>query len=145
MRVRVLLVFGILGLTAATGSAQPQVGPTQNRPAVSPILNILRPGNSAGVNYYGLVRPQMEFRNNIQDLQQQATGNAAVIADLNSAFIPTTGHKTSFLNTGGYYSGGGSGGGTGGFGTQGGTRPQTSQVPGQGQGQGPGQAPPARP
>jgi len=38
-------------------------------PAYSPYLNLLRQGNPA-INYYGLVRPQIDFRNQIQGLQQ---------------------------------------------------------------------------
>jgi hypothetical protein len=56
-------------------------------------------------NYYGLVRPELEFRNSINNLQQQYTG-------LNQAFnnpttietpFPGTGHHTSFLNYSHYY------------------------------------------
>ena len=104
---RELLVLCVLGLAASVASAQPRVGPT-SRPAVSPYLNLLRPGNSAGLNYYNLVKPQVEFRNHIQNLQQQVTTNQTAITDLANAAIPTTGHATSFLNTGGYFAGGGS-------------------------------------
>lgn len=120
MRPQELLAACMLLLVGGTAAAQPRVGPT-NRPAVSPYLNLLRPGNSPGVNYYGLVRPQMEFRNNIQNLQQQVTTNQQAIAGLNDAVntgIPVTGHSTSFLNTGGYFSGGG--------GRSGGGRPATT-------------------
>jgi hypothetical protein len=101
---RELLVLCVLGMAAGVASAQPRVGPT-SRPAVSPYLNLLRPGNSAGVNYYGLVKPQVEFRNNIQALQQQVTNNQTAITDLTNATLPTTGHSTTFLNTGGYFPG----------------------------------------
>lgn len=111
MRLRELLTLCVLGLVVSTASAQPP-GPPPPPPAFSPYLNLLRPGNSPGVNYYGLVRPQMEFRNNIQNLQQQVSNNRADISGLNNAVIPTTGHTTSFLNTGGYYSGGGRGTGS---------------------------------
>lgn len=107
MRVRILIVACALAAHAAPVAAQPRVGPPQNRPAVSPYLNLLRPGNSAGVNYYGLVRPQLEFRNNLQNLQQQITDNRdAISAFAATAPLPTTGHTTSFLNTGGYFGGG---------------------------------------
>src|SRR6266849_4481527 len=42
-----------------------------NPPGASPYLNLLRSGSSQAVNYYGLVRPQTDFRNSIQGLQQQ--------------------------------------------------------------------------
>lgn len=108
MRVRGFLVLCVLGLSAGAATAQPRVGPTP-RPPVSPYLNLIRPGNSPGVNYYGLVRPQIEFRNNLQNLQQQVTTNRDAITGLNttvSAAIPVTGHATTYLNTGGYFSGG---------------------------------------
>jgi hypothetical protein len=118
MRGRCFLVLCGLGLFASTADAQPRVSPP-NRPAVSPYLNLLRPGNSPGVNYYGLVRPQMEFRNNIQNLQQQVAENQSSIMGLNNAVLPTTGHATSFLNTGGYFPGGvGAGGARAGAGGQ---------------------------
>src|SRR5262245_23944289 len=101
MRWRGLLTLCVLGLSGGAAFAQPQAPRTQ--PPVSPYLNLLRPGNSAGVNYYGLVRPQMEFRNNIQNLQQQVANNQADISNLTTAQLPTTGHATSFLNTGGYF------------------------------------------
>jgi hypothetical protein len=102
---RELLTLGVLVLVASGASAQPQVGPVNRPPAFSPYLNLLRTGNSPGVNYYGLVRPQMEFRSGIQDLQQQVLTNQAAISDLNNSTVLSTGHRTSFLNTGKYYSG----------------------------------------
>ena len=57
--------------------AQPQIGsyspPIVNpRPLISPYLNLgTRTGNNSAVNYYGIVRPQMENRQAIQQLQQQ--------------------------------------------------------------------------
>lgn len=40
----------------------PGFGRTQNRPAFSPYLNLLRGGNTTLFNYYGLVRPEQDFR-----------------------------------------------------------------------------------
>lgn len=62
---------------ATTAHAQPQIGsytpPIVNpRPLISPYLNLnLRPGAASAVNYYGIVRPQMENHQAIQQLQQQ--------------------------------------------------------------------------
>jgi hypothetical protein len=118
MRRHQLLAVCVVGLVAASASAQPRVGPTAGatapRPAVSPYLQLLRPGNSPGVNYYGLVRPQVDFRNSIQDLQQQITTNQTDIAGLNTQLLPVTGHRTTFMNTGGYFGTGGLGAATGG-------------------------------
>lgn len=87
---------------------------TTSSPAVSPFLNLNRLGSPAGINYYGLVRPQQDFRNSLSALQGQlaeqgvTTGNAE--AGL-SALI--TGQRARFLNTGGYFlnNNGGAGGG----------------------------------
>jgi hypothetical protein len=147
MSSRNLLALCALALAAAPGLAQPGFSPGQfgpaNTPAVSPYLNLLRPSGTAGFNYYGLVRPQMEFRNGIQDLQfqQQALGGQAAPIDPQSGFLttPGTGHAATFLYTGGYYSGiytgrpGGAGrlgGGAGqGFGQNQLQRPMTTQLP----------------
>lgn len=44
------------------------IGPT-SRPTFSPYLNLLRGGNSTLFNYYGLVRPEVEFRSANQQFQ----------------------------------------------------------------------------
>ena len=44
------------------------IGPT-SRPTFSPYLNLLRSGNSTLFNYYGLVRPEVEFRSANQQFQ----------------------------------------------------------------------------
>lgn len=44
------------------------IGPT-TRPTFSPYLNLLRRENSTLLNYYGLVRPEIEFRNANQQFQ----------------------------------------------------------------------------
>ncbi|MDB5311286.1 MAG: hypothetical protein JWO38_5488 [Gemmataceae bacterium] len=105
------ITFGLLlAADGSTATAQPvgQIQPSRP-PVFSPYLNLLRPGNSPGVNYYGLVRPQIQFQNSIQGLQQQVGTNQAAIAGLNAGMadntIPTTGHTATFLNTGGYFSG----------------------------------------
>ena len=106
-----LTVFAILGVMALlpTG-AQAQVitrpviqtpGPT-----VSPYLNLLRPGSSTALNYYGLVRPQFAAVAGFQAVQQQfgqlqyapQPGSVGTSGDL-----LTTGHASSFMNLGGYF------------------------------------------
>lgn len=42
----------------------------QSRPAFSPYLNLLRGGNSTLFNYYGLVRPEQQFRQFNSQTQQ---------------------------------------------------------------------------
>jgi hypothetical protein len=92
-----------------TATAQPPFpgstpGP-YTQPAVSPYLNLTRRGSSAGVNYFGLVRPQLEFRNAYRELQQQSVNNQFGTAQSSDpqTGLPHTGHTAVFLNTGGYF------------------------------------------
>ena len=57
------------GTAAAQAPAPGRVGPATS-PPLSPYLNLLRRGNTAGLNYYGLVRPERELYNNTQVLQR---------------------------------------------------------------------------
>ena len=109
----------ILSASAGSVSAQPPVpgGGYSRPPAFSPYLNLLRAGGSPALNYYGIVRPQMQFRDAIQnlsnqvDLNQQAIGNLAATGSA----LPATGHPTQFMNLGNYFmsnSGGGQSGGS---------------------------------
>ncbi len=72
--------FAGLCIALALGTnayAQPQIGsytpPVVNpRPLISPYLNLNARGmTNSAVNYYGIVRPQMENHQAIQQLQQQ--------------------------------------------------------------------------
>src|SRR5262245_22152302 len=103
-----LTLAGLLaGATRARAQATAQQGtpPAYRPPAVSPYLNLFRQGSPPAVNYYGLVRPQVEFRNSITGLQQQVrtleTGPSAVGGV--GAELPTTGHAVGFQNLGSYY------------------------------------------
>jgi hypothetical protein len=82
-------------------------------PAFSPYLNLLRGGGSATLNYYGLVRPEMQFRQSIQNLSGDVAMNQQMLGTLGTEVIglPSTGHPTQFMNLGGYFmnSGGGMG------------------------------------
>jgi hypothetical protein len=98
----VLLPF--LALLAAGGSLQAQP-PYTPQPRFSPYLNLNRPGTPAGINYYGLVRPEFEFRRSIQQLQNQNQAQQQSIDALQSSAVPppTTGHAVGFLNEGVYF------------------------------------------
>ena len=150
-----LMVF--TGLAAYTGQAsaqnlRPGISQQSNRtPAFSPYLNLLRSGNSAGFNYYGIVRPQLEFRDNIGNIQNDVDINRQLIQNANNGtgqgydpFALTTGHTAVFLNNGGYFLNSNPGRGLGllGQGGQNG-RGQVSQNR-MGSGQGAGGATPAR-
>lgn len=93
-------------LVTATAAAQPPLGPRPltgvNTPPVSPYLNLLRPGTSPAINYYGLVRPEMNFLNSVQALQAQL-GYAQQAAALQAGEVGTTGHPVYFLNYGSYF------------------------------------------
>jgi len=105
---RLQLGFACAVVLAGAGTlrAQPPVpGGSVSRPTFSPYLNLNRAGTPAAVNYYGLVRPELQFRQSIQNLQgavaanQQAIGVQAEVTGMVSA----TGHPTQFLNYGGYF------------------------------------------
>jgi hypothetical protein len=96
------------------GPPPPPGGAYYSRPpAFSPYLNLLRGGGSATLNYYGLVRPEMQFRQSIQNLAGDVAANQQMIGTMGSQMmgLPATGHPTQFMNLGGYFmnSGGGMG------------------------------------
>src|SRR5262245_33245992 len=88
---------GMLALLAAPCPAQPpgfapgSIGqpPFTSRPTVSPYLNLLRRGGSPALNYYTLVRPQNQFYQSLQQLQQDVGANAQELNSLQQS--PTTG------------------------------------------------------
>ncbi len=99
-----LTFVATLGLSRASAqyptgdrAANPNAGP-----AVSPYLNLLRRGSSAGVNYYGLVRPDLEFRSAFRGIQQQIDSQR-LDQGIDTRGLPETGHPSSFLDTRGYF------------------------------------------
>ncbi len=92
------------------------------RPPVSPYLNLLRRGSDPAVNYYGIVRPEIEFRSGLQNLQQQvnAVGQQETAQEQALSALPETGHPVQFFNYSHYY---GQGFPQGTAGTRGVTRP----------------------
>ncbi len=139
--VTLLTTFLIAVITSwwSTGAASAQIGGNRiqrpiNTPTFSPYLNLFRNGDNSGpvLNYYGLVRPQMQamqqnqqFGQNLQSLQQMQQQQQAQAGRPNAAAqylgysqLSTTGHPVifqSFNNAQG--GGGGFGGGAGNFGT----------------------------
>jgi len=79
-------------------------------PAFSPYLNLLRGGGSPALNYYGLVRPEMQFRQSIQNLSGDVAMNQQMVDSLGAQMIgqSATGHATQFMNLGGYFMNSGS-------------------------------------
>jgi hypothetical protein len=109
-----LVVLGTVGVLLIVGvgpaAAQPQFSnPIQSpvaQPPVSPFINLFRQGNSPALNYYGLVRPQLEFRNAYQQLQQQqvsAEQQQAAVGPADVSGLPPTGHVAQFNTQGRYF------------------------------------------
>src|SRR3954463_13791069 len=102
-----VLVLGSAFAPPTRGQVPP--GPAGYRtPPFSPYLNLNRRGTNPAINYYGLVRPQVEFRNSIQNLQQQVTDLNVQTAVAGSAVdpnLPPTGHPVQFQNYSHYFGG----------------------------------------
>lgn len=95
-------------LLAESAQAQPPYAPYNPYapPAFSPYLNLLRRGANPAINYYGLVRPELEWRGRMGQMQSEINTIApyAVGAD-GAAGLPFTGHPTQFLNSTHYFPG----------------------------------------
>lgn len=119
MRIRFVAAAGTLAVLVCTfpGSALAQPGyPGQRRPTTSPYLNLLRRDNSPVLNYYGIVRPEIELRQRqaelgrgLQSLQTQVAEQAAALPPVQRVparpVISPTGHPVSFNSLGGYFGG----------------------------------------
>jgi hypothetical protein len=68
-----------------------------NQPPVSPYLNVLRGGAPAGVNYYNIVQPQLQFYSAINQLQYQQQQQQAFLST-NASGALITGHPVQFSN-----------------------------------------------
>lgn len=105
--IRWAVVFVVVGAGAGAAAAQPPLpaGHSPQRPTFSPYLNLLRAGNSPTLNYYGMVRPELQFQQSIANLQGSVTANQQAINGLQNDPTGTvmTGHPTQFMNTGGYF------------------------------------------
>lgn len=142
--MRQLIFWSALAVVFLAGEAKAQPpGPPRTSPTVSPYINLTRNGNSPGLNYYGLVRPQISAQQSIQGLQTQVNQNAMNIGGLQQqgntptsldGSLSATGfrvgymtHYAYFLNSGSGRGGGGGigGGGIGGGGIGGGGIPST--------------------
>ena len=120
----------VLSVNVRSASAQfgGRIDRPINRPTVSPYINLFRNNNNASgvLNYYGLVRPQLDqqranqqFGQNLQQLQYQQglqrSGLGVQQQRIGYSQLGTTGHPTTFMS----FSGGGGaaiGGGIGGGG-----------------------------
>lgn len=123
--MRNVLWLAVVSLGVCTGSVQAQglPGAAGANPAVSPYLNLLRRDSPEYLNYFGLVRPQLDFSGAIQQLQSgQAATNAQQAMFQNLLTLPATGHASSFNSHLRYFNTN-SGGGLGGMGFGGGGLP----------------------
>ena len=95
--------FGVgnSGYSPETGYSTPGA---YARPVVSPYLNLIG-RNSAAVNYYGIVRPQLEFRavQQRQGSRLQQLESREGDAKPDDFALPHTGHRCFFLNYSHYY------------------------------------------
>jgi hypothetical protein len=135
MTLAPLLLLAALPASAlGQGPTRPGITPSAG-PGYSPYLNLVRPGAPAGINYYGLVRPEINFRNSISGLQTDVAAQQQLLttgrAATGTTGLLTTGHAATFLNTGGYFLNS-----TGGVGAQGGARTTGTRAQGAGQGVG---------
>ena len=82
------------------GSPYPRTyGVPFQRATVSPYLNLLNSGQSPAVNYFGIVRPQVDFRKSLIQMQQQIAMGDQSLADLAaSTSMLTTGHPSLFMS-----------------------------------------------
>ncbi|HVJ81490.1 MAG TPA: hypothetical protein VNC50_10510 [Planctomycetia bacterium] len=95
----------VAALAAAIGTCQPPPPGYRPplRPAYSPYLNLTRPGASVTQNYFGMVRPELEARRSIGQLQQQYSAVAEQQAAFSEGEIRTTGHAVGFLTHSRYF------------------------------------------
>jgi len=110
----------VSSLILAPGLSHAQGPLPYQTPTVSPYLNLLRQGSPQAINYYNLVRPQVEFNNSIQQLNQQVGVNRQGLSDLQqssnrtTSTLPPTGFIPQFQTQRSYfltYTGGAGGGG----------------------------------
>lgn len=102
---RLSMLAPVLALLLAAAEAHAQ-GPVRRPPpsyvpgpSFSPYLNLLRRDVPQAVNYYGIVRPEFEFRQGIMRVDERARTNQQSIQELQTtSLLPPTGHTTYFLN-----------------------------------------------
>jgi len=119
-RIRYVFAAAVSSLILAPGLSPAQGPLPYQTPTVSPYLNLLRQGSPQAINYYNLVRPQVEFNNSIQQLNQQVGVNRQGLSDLQqssnrtTSTLPPTGFIPQFQTQRSYfltYTGGAGGGG----------------------------------
>jgi hypothetical protein len=124
--------FGLLLSFCLAVPASAQVGGMNgpvNSPTFSPYINLLREGGGVGQNYFGLVRPQVDFAQqnqmlgqNVNALQANQMQQGRMVGGYGYTQLGATGHPVMFGSiNGGRFQGGYNGvAGGGGFGGGGG-------------------------
>ena len=112
MKQRLASLFALVVL-GTSAHAQQQIGSytppsVSPRPPISPYLNLNRGGGNAAMNYFGIVRPQMENQQAIQNLQQQNQQTQGVLQTQGNPLIyeemAPTGHRLGgFFNYGHFF------------------------------------------
>jgi hypothetical protein len=112
-RVGSIGLFGGLFVLLMTWAVEPVRGQAYSldpsrKPAVSPYINLLRTGSSPAINYYGIVRPEIAFRNQLFQVEGQQTAFGTQLGaqqqDLARATaLPPTGHHSGFMTHGKYF------------------------------------------
>ena len=104
-RVRLACVMALFAGSTSAHAQSVYARPVPSaKPVVSPYLNLLRAGNSAGFNYLTLVRPELEIRSSINALQKQVIQDNMTAATPGSAEgEPTTGHAFGFQTHSRYF------------------------------------------
>jgi hypothetical protein len=100
-----IVVLGLL-FHAAASPVRAQVNTPWGypRPVVSPYINLFRGGVNPAINYYGIVRPEVDFRRSIGGLQQQLIAQQqAAAAPEEYGVLPATGHLPTFRNYAHYF------------------------------------------
>lgn len=99
-------MLAALGLAwvGAAGPLWAQYSPVNpiNRPAVSPYINLTRQGASGAVNYFGLVRPEVQFRGALLQNQQEIANSQQSISNLQAPPL-ATGHHAAFMTQWRYF------------------------------------------
>lgn len=115
VRSMLLVAVAVVGVAGA-GVGQPPAPPRYS-PPFSPYLNLARPGTSPALNYYGLVRPQVEGRAAAQNLLSQVQQNAQGLTKLQQPgagpVLGPTGFQVGYMTHLGYFQNNASGAGRG--------------------------------
>jgi hypothetical protein len=107
MKRATLAVFLGLAACVTTSAQQPPAnkgfGRPPSGPTVSPYLNLRRGGGSSpAINYYGLVRPQLDVNRQLREVERDIAGQERSLRTLEEE-IPATGHSAGFGNYLHYY------------------------------------------